>query len=100
MDSRHKPARRTTTTYGRAAAELPTPISLLDGEDANPPDEQTLILPILPVRDTVILPNMVVPLFIEQPGALSAIRASATCTPSAHSAPSSACCACPMAPTM
>jgi ATP-dependent Lon protease len=75
MDSRHKPARRTTTTYGRAAAELPTPISLLDGEDANPPDEQTLILPILPVRDTVILPNMVVPLFIEQPGALSAVEA-------------------------
>jgi ATP-dependent Lon protease len=39
------------------------------------PEAQQRIMPILPVRDTVILPNMVVPLFIDQPGALQAVEA-------------------------
>jgi ATP-dependent Lon protease len=75
MDSRHKPARRTATTYGRAVAEPPTSMTLLDGADYDGSDANDLILPILPIRDAVILPNMVVPLFIDQPGALRAVEA-------------------------
>ncbi|HEV2235959.1 MAG TPA: LON peptidase substrate-binding domain-containing protein, partial [Ktedonobacterales bacterium] len=75
MESRHKPARRTHTAYGRAVAEPPSALAMLDGAEGDDSAANDLILPILPVRDTVILPNMVVPLFVEQPGALRAVEA-------------------------
>ncbi|HLJ81921.1 MAG TPA: endopeptidase La, partial [Ktedonobacterales bacterium] len=75
MENRHRPvrrARRVRATLSNDPAREPgyEPTSGTDAAEAIARD-----LPVLPVRNTVLLPNMVVPLFIDREPALQAIEA-------------------------
>ena len=46
-----------------------------------PPESESRIVPLLPLRDIVVFPNMVVPLFVGRPKSIRALRALRTVRP-------------------
>jgi ATP-dependent Lon protease len=73
MENRRRSPQRTRRAAGTATGGLLDAEAELHWDDAE--HEATMReLPVLPIRNAVILPNMVVPLFVEREGALKAIE--------------------------
>src|SRR5579859_7204374 len=75
MDNRHRPIRRPRRV--RSAVLQDMDIAAPHEDEAEHASHARTIrdLPVLPVRNTVLLPNMVVPLFVDREPALHAIEA-------------------------
>jgi ATP-dependent Lon protease len=76
MENRPRATRRSRRL--RATATAFQPVNLLDayeGDCAVQNAPESCELPVLPVRNTVLLPNMVVPLFVDREAALNAVDA-------------------------
>ena len=74
MDNRHRPMRRPRRVRSAVLQDMDIP-SPHEGEPEHASHIPTIRdLPVLPVRNTVLLPNMVVPLFIDREPALHAIE--------------------------
>ena len=74
MENRHRPARRPR----RARTRVPDHSGQYAGHDdgdGTTPGAIIRELPVLPVRNTVLLPNMIVPLFVDREPAIQAIEA-------------------------
>ena len=67
MDSRHRSARRPRSSGLR-------PLDISSGQEARRGGGDVVELAVLPVRNAVLLPNMVMPLFVDREPALSAIE--------------------------
>jgi ATP-dependent Lon protease len=67
MDSRHRAARRPRSSGLR-------PFDIPSGQEAQRSGDGVVELAVLPVRNAVLLPNMVMPLFVDREPALSAIE--------------------------
>jgi ATP-dependent Lon protease len=81
MQSRPRTTRRSTRARSAAIAEM-RPLRLAetapsgeDGDLVGPPAPQYRDLPVLPLRNSVLLPNMVVPLYVDREAALNAVQA-------------------------
>ncbi len=72
--NQHRQARRPRRSHVAATETLDTPRNQ-DILDSAQPGGVIRELPVLPVRNTVLLPNMVVPLFVDREPALRAIEA-------------------------
>ena len=75
MDNRHRPIRRPRRVRSAVLQDMDVS-SLQEGDVEHSPHARTICdLPVLPVRNTVLLPNMVVPLFVDREPAIHAIEA-------------------------
>src|SRR5690349_7815108 len=75
MDSRHRSARHPR----RPRSSGLRPLDTLPGQETRRTGDGIVELAVLPVRNTVLLPNMVVPLFVDREPALSAIEHAIAC---------------------
>ncbi|MFI5272760.1 MAG: endopeptidase La [Ktedonobacterales bacterium] len=74
MENRPRAARRPRRVRAAAGGLRPLHLTdVLDGDPTSSPECRDL--PVLPVRNTVLLPNMVVPLYVDREAALSAVEA-------------------------
>jgi hypothetical protein len=67
------------------------------GPGGSDPAEGAKVVPLLPLRDIVVFPYMVVPLFVGRAKSIRALEEAMTSTPPGPSARSSSCCGCPTA---
>ncbi|MGZ3598572.1 MAG: endopeptidase La [Ktedonobacterales bacterium] len=75
MDNRHRPMRRPRRVRSAVLQDIDI-ATLHEGEGEHSSQMCSIRdLPVLPVRNTVLLPNMVVPLFVDREPALRAIEA-------------------------
>ncbi len=75
MESQRRPSRRTRRPTSGAGSDFIGLDSLPPENDDGAPDGFTRELPVLPVRNTVLLPHMIAPLFIDKIPALKAVEA-------------------------
>ncbi|MGH2514645.1 MAG: endopeptidase La, partial [Ktedonobacterales bacterium] len=74
MENRHRPVRRVRRVHATLVQDTPKEHEFTHSSETG---SQSALreLPVLPVRNTVLLPNMVVPLFVDREPALQAIEA-------------------------
>ncbi len=75
MESQRRPSRRSRTVAAPGGSDFIGMDDLRMAGDDNTPEFTTRELPVLPVRNTVLLPHMVAPLFIDREPALKAVEA-------------------------
>ncbi|HEX8983650.1 MAG TPA: endopeptidase La [Ktedonobacterales bacterium] len=75
MESQRRPSRRSRAVASPGGSDFIGMDDLRMAGDDNPPEYTSRELPVLPVRNTVLLPHMVAPLFIDREPALKAVEA-------------------------
>lgn len=75
MDNSRRPTRRSRRTSVGVDDDLFGSDAMRSNSEDNPPDSVTRELPVLPVRNTVLLPHLIAPLYIDKEPALKAVEA-------------------------
>ncbi|HEX8997721.1 MAG TPA: endopeptidase La [Ktedonobacterales bacterium] len=75
MDRQHRPGQRARRIAASEGSDFLGLDDLCDDADAHDADGSIRELPVLPVRNTVLLPHMIAPLFIDREPAVKAVQA-------------------------